>query len=67
MSGREPKENKMSTRLEEPIWQVTVVNDKTQAVTVVNEGLTHAQAHTIRSKMTVYKCRRIVVRKAPEA
>ena len=67
MSGREPKENKMSARLEEPIWQVTVVNDKTQAVTVVNEGLTHAQAHTIRSKMMTYKWRRIVVRKAPEA
>ena len=57
----------MSARREEPIWQVTVVNDKTQAVTVVNEGLTHAQAHTIRAKMTAYKWRRIVVRKAPEA
>lgn len=65
MTGNQRK-TKMPARLEEPIWQVTVVNDKTQAVTVVNEGLTHAQAHTIRSKMTAYKWRRIVVRKAPE-
>ena len=57
----------MSARLEEPIWQVVIINDRTKMVTVANEGLTHKQAHTIKSKWNhSFKWRRIVVREAPE-
>lgn len=54
----------MTARLEDAIWELVVVNDKAGTETIVNTGLTHAQGHIIKSKMTPYSFRRITIRQS---